>query len=130
MGKGVLLTIFAILALALASAACAGDNDQDKDELWYVLTHCAGEVEKPLSDGTRVDCLTASQAIEYDFGDKWAECFGQALFYAVMTEREPGCVLINKPGRYLSVHLQRLQLITPPWFRIWVADTERIVLVQ
>jgi hypothetical protein len=61
--------------------------------------------EYRLDDGTRVDCLTDQYAIEFDFGPKWAESIGQALYYAEMTGRQPGVVLIlEQPGddRYLN----------------------------
>lgn len=32
-----------------------------------------GQIEYVLDDKTRVDCLTASYAIEVDFAPKWAE---------------------------------------------------------
>ena len=47
-----------------------------------------------LDDNTRVDCLTDEYAIEFDFGPKWAEAIGQALYYGIKTGRKPGVVLI------------------------------------
>ena len=43
---------------------------------------------------TRVDCLTKDYAIEFDFGSKWAESIGQALYYSIQTGKKPGIVLI------------------------------------
>ena len=53
-----------------------------------------GVEEYVLSDRTRVDCLTETHAIEFDFADKKYEAVGQSLHYAVMTEKKPGIVLI------------------------------------
>ncbi len=64
-----------------------------------------GQVEYVLSDGTRVDILTATHAIEVDFAKKWAEAVGQALHYAAMTKRRAGILLIlQKPSdqRYVK----------------------------
>ena len=53
-----------------------------------------GVTEYVLDDGSRVDCLTDDYAIEFDFGPKWAEAIGQALYYGIRTARKPGVVLI------------------------------------
>jgi len=53
-----------------------------------------GRVEVVLPDRTRCDCLTKTHAIEFDFGSKWAEAIGQALYYAIQTGKKAGVVLI------------------------------------
>ena len=53
-----------------------------------------GQAEVKLIDNTRIDCLTATHAIEFDFASKWAEAIGQSLHYARMTGKKPGIVLI------------------------------------
>lgn len=63
-------------------------------ERWYQEKSCYGIIEHPLEDKTKVDCLTPMYAIEYDFAHKWAECNGQALHYAIKTDRYPVCILI------------------------------------
>jgi hypothetical protein len=47
-----------------------------------------------LPDGTRCDCLTDTHAIEFDFGNKWAEAVGQSAYYALQTQKKAGIVLI------------------------------------
>ncbi len=57
-----------------------------------------------LPDRTRVDCLTDTHAVEFDFGPKWAEAIGQALYYASQTNRKAAVVLIlrsPKDERYV-----------------------------
>ncbi|HSH69555.1 MAG TPA: hypothetical protein VK997_06535 [Deferrisomatales bacterium] len=66
-------------------------------EAWYQGQWCAergGETEVVLEDGTRVDCVTATHAVEFEFADKWAEAIGQSLHYARRTGRRAGVVLI------------------------------------
>ncbi|MDF1554762.1 MAG: hypothetical protein P1P84_16955 [Deferrisomatales bacterium] len=66
-------------------------------EAWYQGWWCAergGETEVVLEDGTRVDCVTATHAVEFEFADKWAEAIGQSLHYARRTGRRAGVVLI------------------------------------
>ncbi len=47
-----------------------------------------------LSDGTRCDCVTDTHAIEFDFGNKWAESIGQGLHYSEISKKKAGIVLI------------------------------------
>ena len=63
-----------------------------------------------LKDGTRVDCLTSTHAIEVDFANKWAESIGQSLFYAEMTGKKPGVYLIIESDRDYR-YLKRLKLV-------------------
>ena len=66
-------------------------------EKYYQTIWCKahdGRVEVVLPDRTRCDCLTDTHAIEFDFGNKWAESVGQALFYAIQTGKKAGVVLI------------------------------------
>lgn len=70
-------------------------------ELEYTSVWCAarnGQAEVRIQDGTRVDCLTATQAIEVDYARKWCEGLGQALHYARLTGRRPAVALIMGPG--------------------------------
>lgn len=53
-----------------------------------------GQAEATLPDRTRADCITATHAIEFDFGKKWAESLGQALYYSLQTGKRAGIVLI------------------------------------
>ena len=65
-----------------------------KNERFYQDQLCQGKKEFVLSDRTRVDCLTSTHAIEYDFAPKWAEAIGQSLGYAFETNKKAGIVLI------------------------------------
>lgn len=53
-----------------------------------------GITEVKLIDDTRIDCLTKTHAIEFDFASKWAEAIGQSLHYARMSGKNAGIVLI------------------------------------
>lgn len=63
------------------------------------------QTEVVLWDGTRVDILTEDTAYEVDWPHKWAEAVGQSLYYAHLTEKRPGVVLlvtdIEKERRYV-----------------------------
>lgn len=62
-------------------------------------------MEYRLKDGTRVDCQTSTYSFEVDFGRKAFESVGQALYYAMMTGKRPGIVLIQETkadNRYIG----------------------------
>ena len=78
-----------ILLLAICPFTALAESER-----YYQNTHCQGIKEYVLQDRTRVDCLTDTHAIEYDFGPKWAEAIGQSLGYAFATNKKAGVVLI------------------------------------
>lgn len=64
----------------------------------YLAAQSQGVVEYRCPDGSRVDILTSSTAWEVEWSDKWKESIGQAVLYAIQTERTPGVWLLRKPG--------------------------------
>lgn len=104
---------FILVIVLLMSTKCYAKHlylEQDYQNYWCNKNH--GVTEYKLQDFTRVDCLTDTQAIEFDFANKWAECIGQALYYGLMTEREPACVLILEKGNKDLKYLKRLQKVS------------------
>ncbi len=61
------------------------------------------------SDFTRVDCLTARHAVEFDFANKWAESIGQALHYQLMTGKRAKVVLILEHPKKQMVYFERVK---------------------
>lgn len=84
------------LCVALLSGCFGGRplHERDVQRFWCDRHH--GEQEHRLTDGTRIDCLTTEYAVEVEYAAKWAEAIGQSLFYARMTDRKPGIVLIMR----------------------------------
>lgn len=68
-----------------------------------------GTMEYRLNDKARVDCMTDTLAVEFDFANKWAECVGQALYYGRQTKKQPACVLIMENGEKDLRYLYRLR---------------------
>lgn len=68
-----------------------------------------GSMEYRLNDKARVDCMTDTLAVEFDFANKWAECVGQALYYGRQTKKQPACVLIMENGEKDLRYLYRLR---------------------
>lgn len=98
---------------------------------------CAGmEMNRYLSNGTRVDCLTDDYAIEVDFSNKWAEAIGQSLMYAAELQRLPGIILVCQQGANSSLCIKHGYLIeqTVNWWRIgmtvWHCGAEDVRLDQ
>jgi hypothetical protein len=92
---------------------CFGLQCQAKrlhSEKEYQVSWCKdkGVIEYVLPDNTRVDCLTSTEAIEFDFANKWAECIGQSLYYGLMTNKTPACALIMEKESE-SKYLDRLK---------------------
>lgn len=77
-----------------------------------------------MPDGTRCDCLTPTNAVEFDFGHKWAEAIGQALIYGAHTGRRPGIVLIlEHPGD--EKYLDRIETVRKAYglsIDVWAVD--------
>ncbi|MCP3869693.1 MAG: hypothetical protein GY703_16695 [Gammaproteobacteria bacterium] len=87
-----MLMLVVVLLSAVTNHALAADTYPER---WYQQAWCIdGQMEHTLPDRTRVDCLTATHAIEIDFGRKWAEGVSQALWYGLQTGRRAGLVLI------------------------------------
>ncbi|MGN1153278.1 MAG: hypothetical protein ACI4S3_04555 [Candidatus Gastranaerophilaceae bacterium] len=86
------------------------------NELSYQHAYCSmhnGIEEYELSDKTRVDCLTDTYAIEFDFCNKAYEAVGQSLHYALMTGKKPKIVLIldSKYKQQQMVYVERIKKI-------------------
>jgi hypothetical protein len=84
-----MIRVIAIAATLAASRAAIAAPERYYQEKW-----CQGVTEHVLHDRTRVDCLTETHAIEYDWGTKWAQSLGQSLGYAFETSKRAGIVLI------------------------------------
>ena len=83
-----------LLAIALFPDRQAGAGEV---EAWYQDVWCrgmAGQVEVRMNDGRRIDCLTDSHAIEFEFARKWPEAIGQSLEYSMLTGKSAGIVLV------------------------------------
>ena len=82
------------LIIALRLLALPSHAKRQHTERWYQERHCKGAIEYRLPDAMRVDCLVGGYAIEYDFANKWAEAIGQSMYYAAVTGKIAGVVLI------------------------------------
>jgi hypothetical protein len=88
-----ILIMFILLLLSLTAF-----SQLPKQLESYYQTNFADTIngvrEYRLFDGTRVDIVTDTFAIEVDFASKWAESIGQALYYGDMLNKKPGILLV------------------------------------
>ena len=99
-------------ALFLLTLPTFGASKHLYPEKVYQMQWCKahnGQLEYVLKDKARVDCLTDTLAVEFDFANKWAECVGQALYYGRETGKQPACVLIMENGDKDLKYLYRLR---------------------
>ncbi|WP_100913519.1 hypothetical protein [Pseudoalteromonas spongiae] len=100
-----LIILLGIASCELAARGGAVLIPPNINEAYYVKRNCSGAIEHRLPDKTRIDCLTDTHAIEYDWGKKWHEALGQSLYYSAMSGKKAGIVLIVNPktkDRYLT----------------------------
>ena len=55
-----------------------------------------GIAEFRTKDGTYVDCLTDTYAVEAEFDNNWKEAIGQSLHYAESTNKRAAILLIKR----------------------------------
>ena len=95
-------------------------NEESYQNAWCSIH--GGVTEYENEDKTRVDCLTKTHAVEFDFANKWAESIGQALHYGLMTDKKPKVVLILDNPKTQMVYYKRVQRLG----RKYKFDTEYV----
>lgn len=102
-----------IILTSLLIASFTLQANAKKKESYYQNIHCSnigGIAEYKLEDRTRIDCLTNTKAIEHDFAPKWAECAGQAIYYAQRMNLKPVCALIGTEEQFKR-YIPRIEII-------------------
>lgn len=102
------------------SPGCHQHNEQSYQQAWQ--RKYGGILEYKNDDCTRVDCLTSTHAIEFDFANKWAEAVGQALYYQYKTGKRAKVVLILEHPQSQMVYFNRVKALS----RIHNFDVEYI----
>lgn len=111
----ILLLIILFYNTSMYSAEASGKHKYSEAAYQYVWCKAHNGIEEyENSDKTRVDCLTKTHAVEFDFANKWAESIGQALHYSYMTGKKGKVVLIlENPNKEMCYYyrVQRLGYI-------------------
>ena len=104
---GIILLLF--LNFILPVSAKHLHLEKEYQECWCNAHN--GLMEYKLQDYTRVDCLTSTHAIEFDFAPKVYESIGQALYYGLETCKKPGIVLILENPQNEQKYVKRLEKV-------------------
>lgn len=117
--KSLIILIFEILSISTIYAFDDGKTKtgykyvkHEHSESSYQHAWCSahdGIEEFENLDKTRVDCLTDTHAVEFDFANKWAESIGQALHYQLMTGKKAMVVLILEEPKKEMVYYSRVK---------------------
>lgn len=115
--------IYLIISLLLMSIVMNSQTKQRESYYQKIFAEAInGETEVILSDRARVDILTDEYAIEVDFAYKWAESIGQSLYYAEMTGKRAGVLLIIN-GDKDTAQINRLMKIAVKYnITVWLMD--------
>ena len=101
-------TVLLVLLLPLTAHAQPPALEAN-EPTWAAYIACkipSAVTEVRLFDETRVDILTATEAIEADWSKKWSEGIGQACYYSALTDRRPVLLLLvrdkEKERRFIN----------------------------
>lgn len=141
-GRLINLIIFAVFLILIVNAnPTSGEEGSNLNrgnlkhlhrEAEYQCAWCNahnGIIEFKNEDKTRVDCLTTTHAVEFDFWNKWAESIGQALHYGAMTGKRPKIVLILENPEVQMSYYNRIEKLS----KIYNFDVEYVtpdILIQ
>ena len=92
------------------TTCCHQHNEQSYQQAWQ--KKYGGILEYKNNDCTRVDCLTTTHAIEFDFANKWAEAVGQALYYQYKTGKRAKVVLILEYPESQMIYFNRVNALS------------------
>lgn len=124
-----LLCIFLCTSQAWAQPKRTLYYEKDYQSAWCNL-HC-GQQEVILADKARIDCLTQTHAIEFDFAKKWAESIGQALYYGAATNKKAGVVLIIEDYNRDLKYLKRLQTVASRYgITVWTMYPKDVEIMK
>lgn len=106
--------------------------EKEYQKVWCTSNN--GIMEYTLRDGARVDCVTQTHAIEFDFANKWAESIGQSLYYGKSLCKTPGIVLIMENPAKEERYLRRLKAVTDMYnISVWIMtpdDMKKYILIN
>lgn len=101
--------------------------EKDYQQLWCKQHN--GRLEVILPDKARVDCVTDTHAIEFDFAKKWGESIGQALYYSTILNKQAGIVLIMEKGASDEKYLSRVKEVAKRYnITIWTMTPQDMLV--
>lgn len=117
--------LITIILLGEFSYGATLHKEKDYQNVWCKANN--GKTEVILTDKARVDCVTDTHAIEFDFAKKWGESIGQALYYGLALNKQPGIVLIMENGAQDTKYLTRVKQVAMKHnIKVWTMTPEDI----
>jgi len=104
-------TIIIIALFVIITTITYAKIEKDYQEYFADIIFTESRVEFVLADKTRVDILTKDYAIEVDYIKKMYEAVGQAIYYSLMTGKQPAIVFILPGNNVDQKHLDRALVI-------------------
>jgi hypothetical protein len=101
--KRIVFTILISMMVAAPAYAKSFKNEAEYQKEWCAKHN--GEIDYKVSDNTKVDCITDTHAVEFDFGKKWNQAIRKSTRQSLNTGKTPGIVLIleqSKDKKYLK----------------------------
>lgn len=100
-----------------ACTALAQDKSKWDEVTWttYIVSqHKEDEWQEQFrtADGSYVDIVTPTHAIEVEWASKWSEAIGQSLYYAAATGKKPGIILLIKDWKTDRKYYLRCLVVT------------------
>ncbi len=127
MKRFIIAILIFLVGIPVFSASSKTHRYYEKD---YQNAWCkanGGITEYILPDKARVDCVTRTHAIEFDFAPKWAESIGQSLYYSNRLNKTPGIVLISENGQKDEKYINRVRTIANLHkIDLWIMTPEQI----
>ena len=89
-----------VAAEVLPAPSATPPRPGDRETVWskWIAEELGAEAEHRCFDGSRVDVLTDTHAVEVEWASKWEQAIGQAVWYAEVTSREPAVIVLAGPG--------------------------------
>ena len=114
---------FVLILLLILISVPAFAHEHSEASYQHAWCKIYGGIEEyENKDYTRVDCLTKTNAVEFDFANKWAESIGQALHYQHMTGKRGKVVLILENPQKQMCYFKRVENLS----KIYNFDAEYI----
>ncbi len=106
-----LILIMNVISISVCAATPKNYKFYEKDYQNYWCSANGGVMEVVLPDKARVDCVTKTHAVEFDFAKKWAESIGQSLYYGEQLHKKAGIVLISENGQSDEKYIKRVRAV-------------------
>jgi hypothetical protein len=116
--------ILIILALLLVSLMCYAQLPKQLESYYQInfADTINGIREYRLPDGTRVDIVTDTFAIEVDFASKWSQSVGQVIYYGEILNKKPAILLVINGKLEDRFVIRLVRVAAKTGITVWLLD--------